>query len=82
MTDSTPLHHDLADAPPSVKLLYVLLRQDDLTPATPTRLVELTELSQETVRVALRELEDRGLVEVQPRPSDRRERLYLAKSSR
>ena len=78
VSNHRPIHDDLADAPPSVKLVYVLLSHDDLAPATPSDLVTLTDLSSESVRVALRELESHGLVDQQPHQTDRRETLYRA----
>lgn len=71
------LHDDLEDAPPSVKLVYFLLDSPHLDDElTPTEIVDLTALGSDTVRVALRELEDRGLVESEPCLTDRRETLY------
>lgn len=78
---STTIPAALEDAPSRTVLVYLLLRDRDVAPATKQDLVEASRRSPATVRRALRELEQLDLVEATVNRSDRRRRLYCAKSA-
>lgn len=64
----------LADVPPSAKLVYKTLEYEN--ELTQSQLAEETLLSPRTVRSALKELMDRNIVEEEMYFADARKRLY------
>jgi DNA-binding MarR family transcriptional regulator len=59
---------------PSAKFVYTVLDYEG--PLTQKRLAEETRLSQRSVRTALSDLTDEGLIEERIYPADARQRLY------
>jgi thiosulfate/3-mercaptopyruvate sulfurtransferase len=64
----------LSDLPPSAKLVYKVLEYNDRL--SQKRLVEETRLSSRTLRYAITQLEDAGLVESRPALHDARQTCY------
>jgi len=79
MTMSIP--SELDDAPTRAVLVYHLLQDEQLAPATKADLVEASRRSPSTVKRALRELETMGLVESTRNPTDQRQRLYRSNTA-
>jgi DNA-binding MarR family transcriptional regulator len=72
MTDQLPPTAE--DLPPTPRLVWLFLRQTD--EATQPEIAERTRTPQRTVRKALRELRDRGIVEASPSVDDPRQSHY------
>lgn len=64
----------LSDCPPSAKLVYKVLEHDG--ELTQKQLSEATMLSPRTVRHALSDLEEHGLIEQRIYLSDARQKIY------
>lgn len=69
----------VADAPPSAKLVYKTLEYEGKL--TQSQLVEETLLSARTVRYALSELQERGVIQEEIYFADARKRLYSLTSA-
>lgn len=67
-------HEHLDDVPPSAKLVYKILEYEGSM--TQSQLTDATMLSGRTVRYALTDLEERGLVEEEFYFADARKNLY------
>lgn len=80
MSDSPDPSAELADLPPSAKLVHLVLERE--SPLTQGELVEQTQLSARTVRSALRKLEGRELVDEGVCLKDARKRLYSVDDDR
>lgn len=65
--------------PPSAKFVYTVLEYEG--PLTQKELAEETRISQRTVRTALEDLIEEGLVEERLYPGDARQRLYALEST-
>ncbi|MBV0903669.1 ArsR family transcriptional regulator [Haloarcula salina] len=72
MTDSDG--EDIADLPPSAKLVYKVLEYDG--PLTQKGIVEESMLSARTVRYALERLDEVGVIEEDVYFADARQNLY------
>lgn len=79
MSESPDPSTELADLPPSAKLVHLVLERE--SPLTQGELVEQTQLSARTVRSALRKLEGRDLVDEGVCLKDARKRLYSVDES-
>lgn len=64
---------------PSAKFVYTVLEYEG--PLTQKALAEETRLSQRSVRTALTDLSDAGLVDERVYPDDARQRLYAVDDS-
>jgi len=64
----------IIDQPPSAKLVYIVLEQKG--PMTQKKLIEESLLPGRTVRYALKQLEDAGLLEEEFHFADGRQKLY------
>jgi DNA-binding MarR family transcriptional regulator len=65
---------ELADLPPSAKLVYRVLKDD--APLTQQAICEYSQLPPRTARHALDRLESGDLIESRPNPTDARQSLY------
>ncbi|WP_425433327.1 MarR family transcriptional regulator [Haloarcula rubra] len=74
MTGSTMTDDVLEDLPPSAKLVYKVLEEDE--PRTQQEIRDESWLCDRTTRYAVDRLEAAGLITSRPNPSDARQELY------